>query len=180
MAEMQAKGKIQLMGGEVNYVKGSEVQDSINPAIGRTRFFIKLNPEGQKDFEKAKNNPKTDASKYKRHSVKELENEKRRKSIVDKQIARLVPKNADLKSEQGFQDAAIKVMNGAKEEFNTGNIVPIDTIRKAMGDKVTDAEFNQKLLSLGDKGYSFSKGADNGYNLKTPLGTERNIIYKDS
>lgn len=131
--DMQAVGKIQLLGGSVEDSAPQKIRDSVSTRLGGIRTYIKKEGEllSPTDKEKTaiaaklKNAPPLDPL----GSARKLQSDKK---IV---------------SQKEFDQEVAKTFDTLSNEFNERGVVPIWKVREVLGDRVSKKEFDDFVLN---------------------------------
>ena len=141
LLDMQADDKFQLQGGGVEDSAPDKIRDSITTGIGKLRTFARLVDNGPEALDKA-----SERSQELDQLLKD------RPELDPLGTASEFRKGAKIKSQSDFDKTARDAYKRLNEEFNHMDLVPISSVRKAMGDRTSAKEFDDYLMEMQASG----------------------------
>jgi len=141
LKEMQAEGKVQLSGGSA---KGSEpnpkfTQNVVSTPLNGLRFRVEPTAQGREAVKAAGKN-KTLSKKYETLT-------KNSPPLDPLGSARAFQKGKPIKSQADFDKETTAVFKRLNDEFQEDGRVPIYKVKEALGNRISDKEFNDFVWS---------------------------------
>lgn len=169
LKEMQSKDLIQLQSGSVEDSAPDKIRDSITTELDGLRAYVKLSPEGLAQLEKAKAS-KSDVDKL-------LNN---RPELDPVGSASKLSKGPKISSQQEFNKVIEDAYNRLNKEFNYDNNVPIHQLRKALGKRVSQEEFDDYIYDkFTPKNNKYATDEENDNGLVDAFGDKKTHVTRD-
>ena len=165
MMQVQGDDKIQLVGG------GQVTENDIEISIAGYRQYVQLLPTGEKILAKNSDTKKLSLDK-------KLQN---RPDLDSLGLARPYAKGKAITSKADFDEVMINVQKALDKSFILGNLVPIETVRDVLKNRISEKDFN-KFLTDGSPKQEFTLQSAGGYyenkykGVKNFIGEEKHYI----
>ena len=165
MMQVQGDDKIQLVGG------GQVTENDIEISIAGYRQYVQLLPTGKKILAKNSDTKKLSLDK-------KLQN---RPDLDSLGLARPYAKGKAITSKADFDEVMINVQKALDKSFILGNLVPIETVRDVLKNRISEKDFN-KFLTDGSPKQEFTLQSAGGYyenkykGVKNFIGEEKHYI----
>ena len=142
MLNMQGNDLLLLQGGSVEDSARDKIADSVHTELDGTRTYARLGEALNKE------------SLSKRVAdTKDRVNEalKDKKPLSELGTAGALANAPKIKNQKEFDDAVEEASNRLNNEFIMGGIVPLEKIRKSLGDRISKEEFDTMIFDYIDK-----------------------------
>ncbi len=177
MLNMQGNDLLLLQGGSVEDSARDKIADSVHTELNGTRTYARLGEALNKE------------SLSKRVAdTKDRVNEalKDKKPLSELGTAGALANAPKIKNQKEFDDAVEEASNRLNNEFIMGGIVPLEKIRKSLGDRISKEEFDtmifdyidKKDLGLGEQKSPTKEELQNG--VKDPFGETKTYLAVNS